>query len=102
MGDYAFGEEDDELEHVVVRLLRERSETLAVAESATGGLLAHRMTAVRGHEACFRGTLVIPRGEGAGELLGVSALGARSAAEVRGIAESCLIRFHSDWGARHR
>ncbi len=44
MGDYAFGEEDDELEHVLVRLLRERQETLAVAESATGGLVAHRLT----------------------------------------------------------
>jgi nicotinamide-nucleotide amidase len=97
MGDYAFGEDDEELEHVVVRQLCERRQTLSVFESATGGLLAHRFTAVRGHEACFRGTLVVPRGGGAGGLLGVSGGGARSGAEVRGIAEGCLTRFQSDW-----
>jgi nicotinamide-nucleotide amidase len=97
MREYAFGEEDEELEDVVVRLLRERKETLAVAESATGGLVAHRLTAVRGHEACFHGTLVAPRGGVARELLGVSAGAARSAADVRGIAESCRNRFQSDW-----
>ncbi len=58
MGEYAFGEEDDELEHVVVRMLGERNESLAIVESATGGLLSHRVTCVAGHEKCFRGGLV--------------------------------------------
>jgi len=58
MGEYAFGEDDDELEHVVVRMLTERNETLAIVESATGGLLSHRVTCVAGHEKCFKGALV--------------------------------------------
>ncbi|HMC12408.1 MAG TPA: CinA family nicotinamide mononucleotide deamidase-related protein [Pirellulaceae bacterium] len=58
MGDYAFGEEDDELEHVVVRMLSERAQTLAIVESATGGLVSHRITSVAGHELCFKGSLV--------------------------------------------
>jgi nicotinamide-nucleotide amidase len=41
LGDLIFGHEDDELQHVVVRLLRERKQTLAVSEWATGGLISH-------------------------------------------------------------
>lgn len=39
LGSLAFGEDDDELEHAVVGLLAERSQTVAVAEWATEGLV---------------------------------------------------------------
>ena len=42
-----------ELEKVVVDLLTARGETLAVAESCTGGLIAHRVTNVPGSSAVF-------------------------------------------------
>src|SRR4029078_6615987 len=41
LGDLIFGYEDDELQHVVVRMLRERKQTLAVSEWATAGLISH-------------------------------------------------------------
>jgi nicotinamide-nucleotide amidase len=41
LGDLIFGEEDDELEDVVVRLLRQRKESLIVWEWGTCGLIAH-------------------------------------------------------------
>ena len=51
MGELVFGEEDDELEHVVLALLQERGHTLATAEIGTGGLLARRITEVPGRRA---------------------------------------------------
>ena len=65
MGRTVFGEEDDELQHVLIRLLGERGETLSVAESGTGGLLAHAMTEVDGFESCFQGGR--SRADGCGE-----------------------------------
>jgi nicotinamide-nucleotide amidase len=41
LGTIAFGEEDDELQEAVVRLLREQKRKLAVWECGTGGLIAH-------------------------------------------------------------
>ncbi|MEE9603802.1 MAG: CinA family nicotinamide mononucleotide deamidase-related protein, partial [Thermoguttaceae bacterium] len=46
LGTLVFGEEDDELEHAVARLLAERDATLAVAEWGTGGQIAHWLASV--------------------------------------------------------
>ncbi|MEP6823126.1 MAG: CinA family nicotinamide mononucleotide deamidase-related protein [Chthoniobacterales bacterium] len=48
-----FTKGDEELESAVVGLLRDRSATMAVAESCTGGYLAHRVTNVPGASAVF-------------------------------------------------
>jgi len=48
-----FSTSNENLEQVVVRLLTERKETLALAESCTGGLLADRITDVPGASAVF-------------------------------------------------
>ena len=39
-GNLVFGEEDDELEDVILRLLAERGETLATSKAGTSGMLA--------------------------------------------------------------
>ncbi|QDT30143.1 Putative competence-damage inducible protein [Gimesia panareensis] len=59
LGDYIFGYEDEELEHVVVTLLNERQQTLATSECGTGGLLSYRLTEVAGSADCFKGGTVL-------------------------------------------
>jgi nicotinamide-nucleotide amidase len=48
LGHLIFGRDDERLEAVVGKLLRERAATLALAESCTGGLIASRLTDVPG------------------------------------------------------
>ena len=100
MGEYAFGEEDEELEHVVVRLLGGRGETLACAEAATGGLIAHRVTNVVGHANCFRGGLVAPNEtvacDQSAHSTQRSVVGMQAGAQH--LAESCRKTFSTDWG----
>jgi nicotinamide-nucleotide amidase len=50
-----FSMSDEALEEAVVKLLTKRKETLAVAESCTGGLLANRITNVPGASQIFIG-----------------------------------------------
>ncbi|MCR4403280.1 MAG: competence/damage-inducible protein A [Firmicutes bacterium] len=51
LGEDVYGADDDELHAVVVRLLAERKLACAVAESVTGGLIAHKLTEVPGCSA---------------------------------------------------
>jgi nicotinamide-nucleotide amidase len=53
LGPSIFSAADETLEEVVVKLLAQRNQTLAVAESCTGGLLANRITNVAGASDVF-------------------------------------------------
>ncbi len=55
LGVLVFGEEDDELEHAVLRLLDERSQSLAVAEWATDGLVSQWLAEAAADSEHFRG-----------------------------------------------
>jgi len=53
LGSSIFSAADETLEEVIVKLLAQRNQTLAVAESCTGGMLADRITNVPGASAVF-------------------------------------------------
>lgn len=102
MGTLVFGEEDEELEHAVIRLLHQRRASLSTAESGTGGLLAHRLTGVSGFETCYMGGVVVPTNAAKRELVSVdaellSATGPISADVAEAMAHGCRQRFGTDF-----
>ena len=68
---YIIGSEDDSLESVTGTLFKTRGETLATAESCTGGNIAHRFTAMPGASEYFKGGVVAYSNEVKIALLGV-------------------------------
>jgi nicotinamide-nucleotide amidase len=54
LGKAVFSTTGESMEEVVGKLLKERGETLAVAESCTGGLIGMRLTDVAGSSAYFK------------------------------------------------
>lgn len=94
MGSFVFGVETDPLDAVVVRLLTERKKTLALAESCTGGFIAHRITNIPGASVVFLAGLVTYSNEAKQKFLGVKAEtlqahGAVSAETAQEMAEGC-------------
>ncbi|MEC9159706.1 MAG: competence/damage-inducible protein A [Bacteroidota bacterium] len=53
-----YGYEDDTMEGVVGQLLSEKNETVATAESCTGGAVAKMITSVSGSSAYFEGSII--------------------------------------------
>jgi len=71
LGDHCYGEGEITMEEVVGRLLTEQGQTLAVAESCTGGLIGHRITNVPGSSRYFLSGLVTYSNAAKESLLGV-------------------------------
>lgn len=69
---YIFGREKDELASVVGQLLVDQQATLAVAESCTGGYLAHQFTQHAGSSAYFQGGIISYANDVKVKQLGVS------------------------------
>ncbi|MFP4089465.1 MAG: competence/damage-inducible protein A [Cyclobacteriaceae bacterium] len=55
---YFFGLGDISLEAAIGQLLLEKKKTVALAESCTGGFVAHALTAIPGSSAYFRGGII--------------------------------------------
>ncbi|MFN7229644.1 MAG: competence/damage-inducible protein A [Synechococcaceae cyanobacterium] len=70
-GALCFGADDDSLASVVLERLRRRGETVAVAESCTGGGLGAALAAVPGASDCFLGGVIAYANSVKQELLGV-------------------------------
>ncbi len=72
IGEYIYTDSDRDAAGVVGDLLQERSATLAVAESCTGGLIAHCITRNAGSSHYFDRCLVTYTNRAKRELLGVA------------------------------
>ncbi len=103
LGPLVYAEGDQTLPTVVGHLLRGTGQTLAVAESCTGGLIAEQITDVSGASDYFLGGVVAYANEAKQALLGVPAVlleehGAVSEPVVRAMAEGVRECFDADFG----
>ena len=102
LGPCIYGVEDEDLETVVVRLLTERKATLALAESCTGGCIAHRVTNVPGASAVLLAGLVTYSNAAKQKFLSVQTNtlaqhGAVSEAVAREMAEGACRQTQADY-----
>jgi nicotinamide-nucleotide amidase len=101
LGKLVYGVDDEELQHVVIRLLGEKRLSLATAESLTAGLVAHRLGQIPGASVWFRGGIVAYDNGVKHELLGVpqellDVHGAVSAPVAEAMAIGCRERMKTD------
>jgi nicotinamide-nucleotide amidase len=102
LGNHIFGTESQELETVVIGLLSERGQTLALAESCTGGLVSHLLTNVPGASAVLMAGLVTYSNSAKEKFLGVKSEtlaqhGAVSEAVAREMAEGARRQIGADY-----
>jgi nicotinamide-nucleotide amidase len=99
LGIAVWGVDDETLAGVVHGLLLERSQTVAVAESLTGGLLGAALTATPGASATFLGGITAYSSDLKTSLLGASLEdGAVSASTASAMAAGARERFGASFG----
>ncbi|MEB3301693.1 MAG: competence/damage-inducible protein A [Cyanobacteriota bacterium] len=102
IGAACYGADDDSLASVVLSQLAERQQTLAVAESCTGGGLGGALAAVPGASQSWLGGVIAYANSAKRELLGVPSdllerWGAVSDPVALAMAEGVRERLASDW-----
>ncbi|MFA8298946.1 MAG: competence/damage-inducible protein A [Hyphomicrobiales bacterium] len=70
---YIFGQDEDKLQNVIGELLKSNKQTIATAESCTGGFIAHLITSTAGSSAYYKGSVIAYSNEIKNKLLNVSA-----------------------------
>lgn len=102
VGEFIFGTDDETLPAILICLLRERGETLAVAESLTGGLVQSLLTDVPGASQVLRGGFVAYAADLKRDLVGVSSASIErdsvvSESVAREMAVGARARCGADW-----
>ncbi len=94
-------ESEDSISQVIIQLLSERGQTIATAESCTGGLIASTITDESGSSGVFHRGYVTYANEAKSSLLGIDLAtieshGAVSPETVTAMAEGCLRESGAD------
>jgi nicotinamide-nucleotide amidase len=102
-GDYCYGSDDDTLASIVGQYLHQHHQTLAVAESCTGGWLGEMITEVPGSSDYFLGGIISYSNAVKIDQLGVSSVdlaqhGAVSEVVAMQMALGVKQNLQSDWG----
>lgn len=93
---------DENLPQVVARLLLKNKQTMATAESCTGGYIAHLITSMAGSSNYFLGSIISYDNQVKKDLLGVTAdtletVGAVSEATVKEMVKGALTALKTDY-----
>jgi nicotinamide-nucleotide amidase len=102
LGYETFGEEEQTPQKIVSNLLREKKQTLSIAESCTGGYLSSLFTAIPGASEIFKGSVVPYSNQMKHKILGVDeslfeTVGVVSKECVEQLAANVLKRFETDY-----
>jgi len=102
ISDHVVGTADEKLEKIIGELLYKKSSTLSIAESCTGGMIAHLITSIPGSSRYFMGSVVAYSNEIKEKMLGVkkkslASYGAVSEQVVREMAAGALKHFGTDY-----
>jgi nicotinamide-nucleotide amidase len=102
IGEHIYGEGETSLPEVVQQIMMKKGLSLSLAESCTGGNIAHMLTLVPGSSAYFKGGVVAYSNEIKSSMLGVSEqtlneFGAVSKETVIEMARGAQDRFTSDY-----
>lgn len=103
IGEYIFGIDDESLELVIGRMLADRSLTVSLAESCTGGLVSSRITDIPGSSEYLLGSVVCYSNRIKTSAVGVPAdtlarFGAVSSQTALAMAEGIRQKFDSSIG----
>ena len=98
-----FSDNDEALEEVLVKLLNQRKQTVATAESCTGGLIANKITNVSGASEVFLAGYITYSNSAKTDVLNVDSKlidkhGAVSEAVARAMAEGARTRAAATYG----
>ncbi len=100
--EYIVGFNDDYLEKIIGEMLKERGQTLSVAESCTGGAIASMVTSISGSSAYFKGGIVAYSNEIKKDQLAIESglldrYGAVSKQVVEDMAINSRLLFNTDY-----
>jgi nicotinamide-nucleotide amidase len=100
--DLIYGENEESLEMVIGKLLREKKKTLCTSESCTGGNIAHLITCIPGSSDYFVGSVIAYSNSVKTQLLGIDERiieeeGAVSEPVIRAMAEGAKRILKTDY-----
>ncbi len=100
--EHIYGYDEDRLEEIVGKLLRDQKKTISTAESCTGGFIAHRITSIPGSSEYYIGSVVAYANEIKTSELGVDMeviekYGAVSVRVVKQMASHAIKIFKTDF-----
>jgi nicotinamide-nucleotide amidase len=102
VSDHLVATTDEKLEKIIGELLYKKGSTLSMAESCTGGMIAHLITSIPGSSRYFTGSVVAYSNKIKEEILGVNkeiieSFGAVSEQVVREMAAGAMKLFGTDY-----